>query len=108
MKPTKSDIFNLVCKELNAKSEKTPQFNSDLEAFEAIAKKTQEVKKEVETLEELLTAYHQRAQEHSGSVVMHRELSNIYNTAARLSLEAIGTAAMARKGMTKHLAEIRE
>lgn len=68
----KRDLYGLIDKELEAANQKFPLFNSTHEAFAVILEEAEEAKE---------------------------ELTGIYKTALDLAVEAIQTAAMARKGI---------
>ena len=88
----KRDLYGLIDKELEAANQKFPLFNSTHEAFAVILEEAEEAKEEAGNLDILMKENHDPE-------ALHEELTGIYKTALDLAVEAIQTAAMARKGI---------
>lgn len=95
----KRDIYKLIDKELEAANEKFPLFNGKHEAFAVILEEAEEAKEEAQNLEILMNNLWIGVRENHGPEATHEELTAIYKTALDLAVEAIQTAAMARKGI---------
>ena len=88
----KRDLYGLIDKELEAANQKFPLFNSTHEAFAVILE-------EAGNLDILMNNFWIGVKENHDPEVLHEELTGIYKTALDLAVEAIQTAAMARKGI---------
>ena len=84
----KRDLYGLIDKELEAANQKFPLFNS-----------THEAKEEAGNLDILMNNFWIGVKENHDPEALHEELTGIYKTALDLAVEAIQTAAMARKGI---------
>ena len=91
----KRDLYGLIDKELEAANQKFPLFNSTHEAFAVILEEAEEAKEEAGNLDNFWIG----VKENHDPEVLHEELTGIYKTALDLAVEAIQTAAMARKGI---------
>lgn len=92
----KRDLYGLIDKELEAANQKFPLFNSIHEAFAVIL---EEAKEEAGNLDILMNNFWIGVKENHDPEALHEELTGIYKTALDLAVEAIQTAAMARKGI---------
>ena len=90
----KRDLYGLIDKELEAANQKFPLFNSTHEAFAVILEEAEEAKEEAGNLDILMNNFWIGVKENHDP-----ELTGIYKTALDLAVEAIQTAAMARKGI---------
>nr|DAD83833.1 MAG TPA: hypothetical protein [Myoviridae sp. ctJfU3] len=95
----KRDIYGLIDKELEAANKKFPLFNSTHEAFAVILEEAVEAKEEAEKLDIYMNNFWNGARENHDPETLWKELTDIYTTAINLAVEAIQTAAMARKGI---------
>lgn len=98
----KRDLYGLIDKELEAANQKFPLFNSTHEAFAVIleeAEEAEEAKEEAGNLDILMNNFWIGVKENNDPEALHEELTGIYKTALDLAVEAIQTAAMARKGI---------
>ena len=95
----KRDLYGLIDKELEAANQKFPLFNSTHEAFAVILEEAEEAKEEAGNLDILMNNFWIGVKENHDPEVLHEELTGIYKTALDLAVEAIQTAAMARKGI---------
>lgn len=99
MDTIKNNIYELVDKELNAANEKFPLFASSHEAFGAIFEEFDETRDELESLEYSIDQFWTDVKENSSEDVKNNRLTRIYEKSIDLAVEAIQTAAMARKGI---------
>lgn len=95
----KRDLYGLIDKELEAANQKFPLFNSTHEAFAVILEEAEKAKEEAGNLDILMNNFWIGVKENHDPEVLHEELTGIYKTALDLAVEAIKTAAMARKGI---------
>ena len=95
----KREVYKLIDKELAAANEKFPLFGSSHEAFAVILEEAEETKEEAQNLEILVNNFWIGVRENHSPEAAHEELTAIYRTALDLAVEAIQTAAMARKGI---------
>ena len=95
----KRDLYGLIDKELEAANQKFPLFNSTHEAFVVILEEAEEAKEEAGNLDILMNNFWIGVKENHDPEALHEELTGIYKTALDLAVEAIQTAAMARKGI---------
>lgn len=95
----KRDLYGLIDKELEAANQKFPLFNSAHEAFAVILEEAEEAKEEAGNLDILMNNFWIGVKENHDPEALHEELTGIYKTAIDLAVEAIQTAAMARKGI---------
>ena len=95
----KRDLYGLIDKELEAANQKFPLFNSTHEAFAVILEEAEEAKGEAGNLDILTNNFWIGVKENHDPEALHEELTGIYQTALDLAVEAIQTAAMARKGI---------
>lgn len=99
----KRDLYGLIDKELEAANQKFPLFNSTHEAFAVILEEAEEAKEEAGNLDILMNNFWIGVKENHDPEALHEELTSIYKTAIDLAVEAIQTAAMARKGITSSI-----
>lgn len=103
----KRDLYGLIDKELEAANQKFPLFNSTHEAFAVILEEAEEAKEEAGNLDILMNNFWIGVKENHVPEALHEELTGIYKTALDLAVEAIQTAAMARKGIISSI-DLRE
>ncbi|EDS08254.1 hypothetical protein CLOSCI_00565 [[Clostridium] scindens ATCC 35704] len=99
----KREVYKLIDKELAAANEKFPLFGSSHEAFAVILEEAEETKEEAQNLEILVNNFWIGVRENHSPEAAHEELTEIYRTALDLAVEAIQTAAMARKGILSNI-----
>lgn len=99
MDAIKQKIYELTETELKAANEKFPLFASSHEAYAVIFEKFDEAREELETVEYSLDKFWTEVKENASSEVKNKRLTRIYENAVKLAVEAIQTAAMARKGI---------
>lgn len=99
MDAIKNDVLRLTEKELAAANEKFPLFNGKHEAYAVILEESEEAQEEMQNLECLVSDYWKGTKENHAQEDTRKELEAIYNTAVNLAVEAIQTAAMARKAI---------
>ena len=99
MDAIKDNIYVLVDKELNAANEKFPPFASSHEAYGVIFAKFEETRDELNELESSVNHYWSGVKQNTANVVKNDRLAEIGERAVRLAVEAIQTAAMARKAI---------
>lgn len=99
----KREVYKLIDKELAAANEKFPLFGSSHEAFAVILEEAEETKEEAQNLEILVNNFWIGVRENHSPEAAHEELTAIYRTALDLAVEAIQTAAMARKGILSNI-----
>ena len=98
-KKVMTDFYKVFDKELEAANQKFPLFNSTHEAFAVILEEAEEAKEEAGNLDILMNNFWIGVKENHDPEALHEELTGIYKTALDLAVEAIQTAAMARKGI---------
>lgn len=95
----KQKIYELTETELKAANEKFPLFASSHEAYAVIFEEFDEAREELETVEYSLDKFWTEVKENESPEVKNKRLTRIYENAVKLAVEAIQTAAMARKGI---------
>lgn len=95
----KRDVYGLIDKELDAANKKFPLFAGSHEAFAVILEEAEETREEMGNLEAVLGNFWTGVKENHEPEALHEELTAIYKTSIDLAVEAIQTAAMARKGI---------
>lgn len=95
----KRDIYGLIEKELDAANKKFPLFGGKHEAYAVILEEAEETHEEMINLELALKNFWQGVKEDHDPEVLHEELTAVYKFGIDLAVEAIQTAAMARKGI---------
>lgn len=99
----KREVYKLIDEELAAANKKFPLFRSNHEAFAVILEEAEEAKEETQNLETLVNNFWIGVRENHVAEAAHEELTEIYRTALDLAVEAIQTAAMARKGILSNI-----
>lgn len=99
MDEVKQKIYELTETELKAANEKFPLFASSHEAYAVIFEEFDEAREELETVEYSLDKFWTEVKENASSEIKNKRLTRIYENAVKLAVEAIQTAAMARKGI---------
>lgn len=99
MDAIKQKIYELTETELKAANEKFPLFASSHEAYAVIFEEFDEVREELETVEYSLDKFWTEVKENASPEIKNKRLTRIYENAVKLAVEAIQTAAMARKGI---------
>ena len=99
MDAIKQKIFELTETELKAANEKFPLFASSHEAYGVIFEEFDETRDELESLEYSIDQFWSDVKENSSEDVKNDRLTRIYEKSIDLAVEAIQTAAMARKGI---------
>lgn len=95
----KQKIYELTETELKAANEKFPLFASSHEAYAVIFEEFDEAREELEMVEYSLDKFWTEVKENESPEVKNKRLTRIYENAVKLAVEAIQTAAMARKGI---------
>lgn len=95
----KQKIYELTEAELKAANEKFPLFASSHEAYAVIFEEFDEAREELEMVEYSLDKFWTEVKENESPEVKNKRLTRIYENAVKLAVEAIQTAAMARKGI---------
>ena len=99
MDAIKQKIYELTETELKAAHEKFPLFASSHEAYAVIFEEFDEAREELEMVEYSLDKFWTEVIENESQEVKNKRLTRIYENAVKLAVEAIQTAAMARKGI---------
>lgn len=99
MDAIKQKIYELTETELKAANEKFPLFASSHEAYAVIFEEFDEAREELEMVEYSLDKFWTEVKENESPEVKNKRLTRIYENAVKLAVEAIQTAAMARKGI---------
>lgn len=99
MDAIKQKIYELTETELKAVNEKFPLFASSHEAYAVIFEEFDEAREELEMVEYSLDKFWTEVKENESQEVKNKRLTRIYENAVKLAVEAIQTAAMARKGI---------
>ena len=99
MDTVKQKIYELTETELKAANEKFPLFASSHEAYGVIFEEFDETRDELESLEYSIDQFWSDVKENSSEDVKNDRLTRIYEKSIDLAVEAIQTAAMARKGI---------
>lgn len=99
MDAVKQKIYELTETELKAANEKFPLFVSSHEAFGVIFEEFDETRDELESLEYSINQFWSDVKENSSEDIKNNRLTRIYEKSIDLAVEAIQTAAMARKGI---------
>lgn len=99
MDAIKQKIYELTETELKAANEKFPLFASSHEAYAVIFEGFDEAREELEMVEYSLDKFWTEVKENESPEVKNKRLTRIYENAVKLAVEAIQTAAMARKGI---------
>ena len=99
MDAIKQKIYELTEMELKAANEKFPLFASSHEAYAVIFEEFDEAREELEMVEYSLDKFWTEVKENESEEVKTKRLTRIYENAVKLAVEAIQTAAMARKGI---------
>lgn len=95
----KRDIYGLIEKELDAANKKFTLFGGKHEAYAVILEEAEETHEEMINLELALKNFWQGVKEDHDPEALHEELTAVYKFGIDLAVEAIQTAAMARKGI---------
>lgn len=95
----KQKIYELTETELKAANEEFPLFASSHEAYAVIFEEFDEAREELEMVEYSLDKFWTEVKENESPEVKNKRLTRIYENAVKLAVEAIQTAAMARKGI---------
>lgn len=95
----KQKIYELTETELKAANEKFPLFASSHETYAVIFEEFDEAREELEMVEYSLDKFWTEVKENESPEVKNKRLTRIYENAVKLAVEAIQTAAMARKGI---------
>ena len=95
----KQKIYELTEAELKAANEKFPLFASSHEAYAVIFEEFDEAREELEMVEYSLDKFWTEVKENESPEVKNKRLTRIYENAVKLAVEAIQTAAIARKGI---------
>lgn len=96
---TKQKIYELTEAELKAANEKFPLFASSHETCAVICEEFDETRDELESLEYSIDQFWSDVKENSSEDIKNNRLTRIYEKSIDLAVEAIQTAAMARKGI---------
>ena len=99
MDAIKQKIYELTETELKAVNEKSPLFASSHEAYGVIFEKFDEARDELEMLKYSIDQFWLGVKENSPEDVKNNRLTRVYKKSINLAVEAIQTAAMARKGI---------
>lgn len=99
MDAIKQKIYELTETELKAANEKFPLFASSHEAYGVIFEKFEEARDELNELESSVDRFWLGVKQNTSYIVENDRLAEIYERTARLAVEAIQIAAMARKGI---------
>ena len=99
MDEIKQKIYELTEMELKAANEKFPLFASSHEAYAVIFEEFDEAREELEMVEYSLDKFWTEVKENESQEVKNKRLTRIYENAVKLAVEAIQTAAIARKGI---------
>lgn len=99
MDAIKQKIYELTEMELKAANEKFPLFASSHEAYAVIFEEFDEAREELEMVEYSLDKFWTEVKENESQEVKNKRLTRIYENAVKLAVEAIQTAAIARKGI---------
>ena len=95
----KQKIYELTETELKAANEKFPLFASSHETYGVIFEEFEETRDELNELESSVDRFWLGVKQNTSYIVEIDRLAEIYERAVRLAVEAIKTAAMARKGI---------
>ena len=95
----KTIVFELIDKELQDANEKFPMFSSNHEAYAVIKEEMEEANEEAENISAFMDLAWAKIRTNKTHGDIAAEWEKIYNAAARMALEAIQTAAMARKAI---------
>jgi len=95
----KTIIFELIDKELQAANEKFPLFSSNHEAYAVIKEEMEEADEEAENINAFMGLAWAKIRTNKPHGDIAQEWEKVYNAAARMAIEAIQTAAMARKAI---------
>ena len=99
MDAIKQKIYELTETELKAANEKLPLFASSHETYGVIFEEFEETRDELNELESSVDRFWLGVKQNTSYIVEIDRLAEIYERAVRLAVEAIKTAAMARKGI---------
>lgn len=99
MDAIKQKIYELTETELKAANEKFPLFASSHETYGVIFEEFEETRDELNELESSVDRFWLGVKQNTSYIVEIDRLAEIYERAVRLAVEAIQTAAMARKGI---------
>lgn len=99
MDAVKQKIYELTETELKAANEKFPLFASSHEAYAVIEEELEETRDELENLECKVNRFWYNVKGNSSEESKNKCLTQIYERSVALAVEAIQTAAMARKGI---------
>lgn len=99
MDAIKQKIYELTETELKAANEKFPLFASSHETYGVIFEEFEETRDELNELESSVDRFGLGVKQNTSYIVEIDRLAEIYERAVRLAVEAIKTAAMARKGI---------
>ena len=99
MDAIKQKIYELTETELKAANEKFPLFASFHETYGVIFEEFEETRDELNELESSVDRFWLGVKQNTSYIVEIDRLAEIYERAVRLAVEAIQTAAMARKGI---------
>ncbi len=99
MDAVKQKIYELTETELKAANEKFPLFASSHEAYAVICEEFDETRDELEALQYCVDQLWTDVKGNASEATKNNRLTRIYENAIDLAVEAIQTAAMARKGI---------
>ena len=99
MDAIKQKIYELTETKLKAANEKFPLFASSHETYGVIFEEFEETRDELNELESSVDRFWLGVKQNTSYIVEIDRLAEIYERAVRLAVEAIQTAAMARKGI---------
>ena len=95
----KTIIFELVDKELQSANEKFPLFSSNHEAYAVIKEEVEEAEEEAGNINAFMDLAWAKIRTNKTHGDIAEEWEKVYNAAARMAIESIQTAAMARKAI---------
>lgn len=99
----KREVYKLLDEELEAANNKFPMFNSNHEAFAVFLEEMEEARDEAQNLEIISNNIWISTKENHAPEVLHEQYTAAYEAAINLAVEAIQTAAMARKAILSNV-----